>query len=87
MDPTLGEAVAVEVIKLLQERGVIEQDRHSAEATQEIYVHVRLADAERTLVWRTVRAANIKDGIKMAQAMQDVESVLEGSNIPGGVLT
>lgn len=55
--------------------------------TIEVHVHARLADAKRTKVWRMVHAANIEAGIKIVRAMDDVETVLEGSLVPGGVVT
>lgn len=54
---------------------------------EDIFVKVRLANAERTVEWRTVLAATIEEGIKKVAAMDDVEVVLEGSLVPGGVIT
>ena len=52
-----------------------------------VYVRVRLADAERTLEWREVKAETLSEGIKLVEQMDDVEVCLEASFIPGGVLT
>ena len=52
-----------------------------------VYVRVRLADADRTLEWREVKAETLRAGIKLAEQMDDVEVCLEASFIPGGVVT
>ncbi len=52
-----------------------------------VYVRVRLADAERTLEWREVKAETLSAGIKLVEQMEDVEVCLEASFIPGGVVT
>ena len=52
-----------------------------------VYVRVRLADAERTLEWREIKAETLRAGIKIAEQMDDVEVCLEASFIPGGVVT
>lgn len=51
------------------------------------YVHVRLADADRTRQWREVEAETLSDAIKVAERMDDVEVCIEASLIPGGVAT
>jgi len=53
----------------------------------DVYVRVRLADAERTLEWRVIPAESISDAVRMAHGHEDVESVLEASLVPGGVVT
>lgn len=52
---------------------------------RDIYVYVKLEGPK--YEWRTVRAADISSGIELAEQMPDVIAVLEGSIIPGGVLT
>lgn len=52
-----------------------------------IYVHVRLADTERTLEWRQVEAGTLSEAIKIAEKMPDVEVCFEASVVPGGVVT
>lgn len=54
---------------------------------RDIYVKVRLADARGTLVWRTVRADDISEAIELARLRDDVETVIEASIVPGGVVT
>lgn len=51
------------------------------------YVRVRLADVDRTLVWRDVEAETLSAAVKAAEAMEDVEVCLEASITPGGVVT
>lgn len=51
------------------------------------YVHVRLANAERTREWRKVQAETLDAAIKVAEQMEDVEVCLEASITPGGVET
>ena len=51
------------------------------------YVHVRLADVDRTLEWREVEAESLSEAIKVAEQMEDVEVCLEASVVPGGVVT
>ena len=52
------------------------------------YVRVRLADVDRTIEWReVVTASTLEFAIEIAQAMPDVESVLEASWVSGGVVT
>ncbi len=51
-----------------------------------IYVHVRLADIERTLEWRQVEAETLSEAIKVAEKMPDVEVCFEASLVPGGVV-
>lgn len=55
--------------------------------SKKCYVHVRLADVERTLEWREVEAETLEAAIKVAEAMPDVEVCLEASITPGGVVT
>lgn len=52
-----------------------------------IYVHVRLADVDRTVEWREVEAETLSAAIKVAEQMEDVEVCFEASIIPGGVAT
>jgi len=51
------------------------------------YVHVRLADVDRTLEWREVAARDLDEAINVAHRMLDVEVCLEASVFPGGVVT
>ena len=51
------------------------------------YVHVRLADVDRTLEWREVAARDLDEAINVANRMPDVEVCLEASVFPGGVVT
>jgi hypothetical protein len=53
----------------------------------DIYVRVRLANADRTVEWRVIQAESISDAVRMAHGQEDVESVLEASLVPGGVVT
>ena len=52
-----------------------------------LHVRVRLADENRTLEWRTVKARSLDEAVKVAEAMEDVEVCLEASLNPGGVVT
>jgi len=52
-----------------------------------IYVHVRLADEERTKTWRSFKAETLESAVKIAEQMPDVEVCLEASFVPGGVET
>lgn len=52
-----------------------------------VYVRVRLADVDRTLEWREVKAETLSEAIKIAEQMEDVEVCLEASVVPGGVVT
>lgn len=52
-----------------------------------LYVRVRLADADRTLEWREVKADTLDAAVKVAEQMEDVEVCLEASVVPGGVVT
>lgn len=52
-----------------------------------LHVRVRLADVDRTLEWRTVKARSLDEAVKLAEAMEDVEVCFEASFIPGGVVT
>lgn len=52
-----------------------------------LHVRVRLADVDRTLEWRTVKARSIDEAVKFAELMHDVEVCLEASIHPGGVVT
>lgn len=63
-------------------------DKHTATA----YVSVRLADRDRTFEWREVvcdpvHATSLIDAVKIVEAQEDVEAVLEASWIQGGVMT
>ena len=58
-----------------------------AEPQVNLYVRVRLADADRTLEWREVEAETLDAAIKVAEQMPDVEACLEASVTPGGVVT
>lgn len=51
------------------------------------FVHVRLADVERTHKWIEIKAKTLDDAIKAAEAMPDVEVCFEASFIRGGVVT
>lgn len=51
------------------------------------YVRVRLADIDRTLEWREVKAESLQQAVKIVEQQDDVEVVLESSWIPGGVVT
>lgn len=53
----------------------------------DLHVCVRLSDVERTVEWRTVKASNLNDAVKVAEQMPDVEVCLEASIVPGGVVT
>jgi hypothetical protein len=53
----------------------------------DVYVRVRLANAERTLEWRIIQAESNSDAVRTAHGQEDVESVLEASLVPGGVVT
>ena len=50
-----------------------------------IYVYVKLKEG--CCEWRTVRAADMDAGWKLAMEMYDVVAVLEVSLVPGGVVT
>ena len=52
-----------------------------------LHVCVRLADVDRTVEWRTVKASSLDKAIKIAEQMPDVEVCLEASVTPGGVVT
>lgn len=61
-------------------------DKHTA------YVSVRLADRDRTFEWREVEcdpvhATSLMDAVKIVEAQEDVEAVLEASWVQGGVVT
>ena len=63
-------------------------DKHTATA----YVSVRLADRDRTFEWREVvcdpvHSTSLIDAVKIVEAQEDVEAVLEASWIQGGVMT
>jgi hypothetical protein len=51
------------------------------------YVRARLADIDRSLVWREVEAEDLGDAMKIVEQQDDVEVVLEASTEPGGVAT
>jgi hypothetical protein len=51
----------------------------------DIHVRVKLTSGE--YEWRTVRAESISTGMDIAEEMPDVVDVLEGSVVPGGVVT
>ena len=52
-----------------------------------VYVHVRLADEQRTKTWRSFKAETLESAVKIAEQMPDVEVCLEVSFVPGGVET
>jgi hypothetical protein len=55
------------------------------------YVRARLADVDRTIVWREVDAEDLVQAIKIVEQQGDVEVVLEASWkaawTPGSVVT
>jgi hypothetical protein len=51
------------------------------------YVRARLADVDRSLVWREVDAEDLVQAIKIVEQHGDVEVALEASWTPGGVVT
>ena len=50
-------------------------------------VYVRVRTPNRELEWRQVEAETLEDAIKIVELQENVEVVLEASDIPGGVPT
>lgn len=69
-------------------RGLLTRDRptglYSGLPVLNLHVRVRLADVDRTLEWRTVKARSLDEAVKIAEAMPDVEVALAASFTPGG---
>jgi hypothetical protein len=57
------------------------------ETSVRAYVRARLADIDRSLVWRAIEADDLEHAIKIVEQQDDVEVVLEASTEPGGVVT
>ena len=62
------------------------------QTSQTAYVSVRLADRDRTFEGREVEcdpvhATSLIDAVKIVEAQEDVEVVLEASWVQGGVVT
>lgn len=97
--PSMGEAMAVahcmnDVAEVLESRFFSTEEKLTGNLRamggikgMVCYVHVRLADVERSLVWREVQANSLDAAIKVAEQMEDVEVCLEASVVPGGVVT
>ena len=66
----------------------LKDERECADAGLRLcFVHVRLADVERTRKWIEIKANTLDDAVKTAEAMPDVEVCFEASFVPGGVVT